>query len=290
MEALEMLMDDVLDVPQRHAIHNLIASLIVYFPSAPSSGFLCLSPQTRLRDSYTPASSNPACEPDGGICRDARDFIRRVVSLARSYRRFNWYSSSSVSISGPKDLPILARTAGRLSGRAIGYVQMARGQFESVMQQTQARQVHKELQDTIAQLEAIKHEIRTISFMNPGPLTTRLVDNINNIPAAGADIVETGPEKPDNEEGTTVTITPKDQDPKASTSSNMHSQATAYAKLAEITSANVGSVNSEALNELIDESGNLVLPVSAKSAGLLPDHKDITEFSLVIFHPFLKLK
>lgn len=48
--------------------------------------------------------------------------------------------------------------------------------------------VHKELQDTIAQLEAIKHEIRTISFMNPGPLTTRLVDNINNIPAAGAGI------------------------------------------------------------------------------------------------------
>lgn len=48
--------------------------------------------------------------------------------------------------------------------------------------------VHKELQDTIAQLEAIKHEIRTISFMNPGQLTTRLVDNINNIPAAGAGI------------------------------------------------------------------------------------------------------
>lgn len=42
---------------------------------------------------------------------------------------------------GPKDLPIIARTAGRLSGRAIGYVQMARGQFESVLQQTQARQV-----------------------------------------------------------------------------------------------------------------------------------------------------
>lgn len=42
---------------------------------------------------------------------------------------------------GPKDLPIIARTAGRLAGRAIGYVQLARGQFETVMQQSQARQV-----------------------------------------------------------------------------------------------------------------------------------------------------
>lgn len=42
---------------------------------------------------------------------------------------------------GPKDLPVIARTAGRLAGRAIGYVQLARGQFESVMQQSQARQV-----------------------------------------------------------------------------------------------------------------------------------------------------
>lgn len=42
---------------------------------------------------------------------------------------------------GPKDLPIISRTAGRLAGRAIGYVQLARGQFETVMQQSQARQV-----------------------------------------------------------------------------------------------------------------------------------------------------
>ncbi|XP_031121611.1 uncharacterized protein LOC116024762 isoform X2 [Ipomoea triloba] len=206
--------------------------------------------------------------------------------LGISYGELFLLLGATAALIGPKDLPILARTAGRLSGRAIGYVQMARGQFESVMQQTQARQVHKELQDTIAQLEAIKHEIRTISFMNPGPLTTRLVDNINNIPAAGA--VETGPEKADNEEGTTVAITPKDQDPKASTSSDMHSQATAYAKLAEITSANVGSVNSEALNELIDESGNLVLPVSAKSAGLLPDHKAEVKGSDIVLEAILE--
>lgn len=44
-------------------------------------------------------------------------------------------------MTGPKDLPVIARTAGRFAGRAIAYVQLARGQFDSVMQQSQARQV-----------------------------------------------------------------------------------------------------------------------------------------------------
>lgn len=39
--------------------------------------------------------------------------------------------------------------------------------------------MHKDLQDTIAQLEAIRHEIRTISFMNPGPMTRKYLDNID---------------------------------------------------------------------------------------------------------------
>ncbi|KAL3033417.1 hypothetical protein AAZX31_02G136600 [Glycine max] len=70
-----------------------------------------------------------------------------------------------------------ALIAGRLAGRAIGCVQLARGQFDTVMQQSQARRVHKELQDTMAQLDAIHHEIRSVSIINAGPLTRRLVDN-----------------------------------------------------------------------------------------------------------------
>lgn len=177
--------------------------------------------------------------------------------LGLSYGELFLLLGATAALIGPKDLPIIARTAGRLSGRAIGYVQMARGQLESVMQQTQARQVHKELQDTIAQLEAIRHEIRTISFMNPSPLSTRLVDNINDHPPAG-------PAK-----------SPQDLNPKVSTSSEIHSQASAYAKLAEITAANTKSGNNETPDELSNESGNLlVLPVCAKSAGLLPDLTD----------------
>lgn len=39
-------------------------------------------------------------------------------------------------------------------------------------------QVHKELRETMAQLEAIRHEMRTgISIMNPGPMTSHVLEN-----------------------------------------------------------------------------------------------------------------
>ncbi|GFZ19741.1 hypothetical protein Acr_28g0004460 [Actinidia rufa] len=170
----------------------------------------------------------------------------------------------------PKDLPILARTAGRLAGRAIGYVQLARGQFDNIMRQNQARQVHKELQDTIAQLEAIRYDIRTISFMNPGPMTRRLVDNIGQT-SASSDNAELP--KPETENRSTITDA-KTFIPITSGFSDMHSQATAYAKLSESTTINSGPVkSSEAIDVLTDESGLTVLPVSAESTGLLPDRR-----------------
>ncbi|CAI9116505.1 OLC1v1017670C1 [Oldenlandia corymbosa var. corymbosa] len=112
--------------------------------------------------------------------------------LGISYGELFLIIGATAVLIGPKDLPIIARTAGRLAGRAIGYVQVARGQFDNFMQQTQARQVHKELQDTIAQLEAIRHEIRTISSINPFPLTRRFVDNVETALPSN---VEIGPEK-----------------------------------------------------------------------------------------------
>lgn len=44
-------------------------------------------------------------------------------------------------LSGPKDFPRVSRIAGRMAGRAIGYVQLARGQFDVIMHQSQAQQV-----------------------------------------------------------------------------------------------------------------------------------------------------
>ncbi|CAL5436826.1 unnamed protein product [Camellia sinensis] len=203
---------------------------------------------------------------------DRRRRKRRIHKmLGISYGELFLLLGATAALIGPKDLPIIARTAGKLAGRAIGYVQLARGQFDTIMHQTQARHiVHKELQDTIAQLEAIRHEIRTVSFMNPGPLTRRLVDNLDQTSAASGN---NEPEKPDTANRST-TPDAKNYSSTNSGFSDMHSQATAYAKLAESTAINYESVESnEVINELTDESGIMVLPVSAKSTGLLPDRK-----------------
>ncbi|EPS67886.1 hypothetical protein M569_06888 [Genlisea aurea] len=187
-----------------------------------------------------------------------------------SYGQLLLILGGAAAFIGPKDLPIIGRTLGRLAGRAIGYVQLARGQFESVMQQSQARQVHKELQDTMAQLEAIRHEIRTISFMNPGSLNTRLVDNVADLPhdanvkrQSPAPLQETGVAKPE----TSVT-----QDLNTGTLSAMYSEATRYSRLAESTPPFSSNSMEEVLRELkYDSSQFIVLPVSAESAKMLPN-------------------
>ncbi|XP_055816816.1 uncharacterized protein LOC129886245 [Solanum dulcamara] len=219
--------------------------------------------------------------------------------LGISYGELFLLLGATAALIGPKDLPIIARTAGRFAGRAIGYVQLARGQFESVMQQSQARQVHKELQDTMAQLEAIRHEIRTISFMNPGPLTSRLVDNISTTSANSA--VGNEPQKSDKEsiivergpqisakESTVATVTPEDFSSRKALT-DMHSQAAAYARLAETTPLKSISIDNEGLSELTDESGSIiVLPVSAESAGLLPKCKDEAKGSDIVLEAILE--
>ncbi|KAL6528190.1 hypothetical protein OROHE_015140 [Orobanche hederae] len=198
--------------------------------------------------------------------------------LGISYGELFLLLGATAALVGPKDLPVMARTAGRLAGRAIGYVQVARGQFESVMQQSQARQVHKELQDTMAQLEAIRCEIRSISFMNPGPLTTRLVDNIARQPLA-TDVVDKESSKHPQEstvkvvESTETSTKAKERTLPNLLLSDIHNQATAYARLTG-TPSTAKSMD-EVLNELKDESGLfVVLPISAESAELLPGKKD----------------
>ncbi|KAL4018872.1 hypothetical protein IC575_022501 [Cucumis melo] len=197
--------------------------------------------------------------------------------LGISYGELLLLIGATAALIGPKDLPLISRMAGRMAGRAIGYVQLARGQFDSVMEQTHARQVHKELQDTLAQLDAIRHEIRSISILNPGPLTQRLVDNPELKAAASGVTSNSAEEKP------TVETTPVAEKTAAVASilkvatsqiSNEHSRATTFARLAE--SPNIKNGSSASLpittdvEKLNDEFGLPVLPVSAENTGLLP--------------------
>ncbi|KAE8100349.1 hypothetical protein FH972_018256 [Carpinus fangiana] len=172
-----------------------------------------------------------------------------------------------------KDLPIIARTAGRLAGRAIGYVQLARGQFENVMQQSQARQVHKELQDTMAQLEAIRHEIRSISLINPGPLTRRLMDNPEN-PAPNTNSGNSPTENCEEEQKSRNAVM-KDFSSKTLGSVDLHSQATAYARLVESEAIKTGSLENCTEKKNLNDEASLftILPVSAESTGMLPERK-----------------
>ncbi|KAF4386894.1 hypothetical protein F8388_006849 [Cannabis sativa] len=178
----------------------------------------------------------------------------------------------------PKDLPIIARTLGRFAGRSIGYVQLVLGQFENVMHQSQARQVHEELQETMSQLEAIRHEIRSISFMNPSPLTRNLMDsalNPNNHVNSGENLVEKSVE----EQKPKV----KDNSFKTSSSVDLHSQATSFAKLAKSEVVQNISLkgNLEKVKFDYEVGVFVILPVSAESGGLLPNRNGYFEISIV---------
>ncbi|XP_065872243.1 uncharacterized protein [Euphorbia lathyris] len=213
-----------------------------------------------------------------------------------SYGELFLLLGATAALIGPKDLPVIARTAGRLAGRAIGYVQLARGQFENVMQQSQAHQVHKELQDTMAQLEAIRHEIRSISVLNPGPLTRRLVDNIdhtsesNSIPenldlknAPKVSLSEPSVEQRDGGSAPTAMTS------KVSESCIMHSQATAYSRWAS-SALKTGSLQNDTdARKMIDETDLLnVLPVSAETAGMLPHRADDVKGSDIVLEAILE--
>lgn len=193
---------------------------------------------------------------------------------------------ATAALIGPKDLPMIARTAGRLAGRAIGYVQMARGHFENVLQQSQASQVHKELQDTMAQLEAIRYEIRSLSIMNPGPMTRKLMDGVEHAPSTSGSSTA---EKLVEEKKTTGSIS---EDHSATTiiSATMHSQAMTYAKLAESATLKTASLKAGgAVENLNDDDGLFtVLPVSAESTGLLPNRRDEVKGSDIVLEAIVE--
>ncbi|KAL6552091.1 hypothetical protein OROGR_008245 [Orobanche gracilis] len=114
----------------------------------------------------------------------------------------------------------------------------------------------------MAQLEAIRCEIRSISFMNPGPLTTRLVDNIPSQPLA-TDVVD-------------------------KESSKIPQESTLKVVESSETSTKTKSMD-EVLNELKDESGLfVVLPISAESAELLLGKKDDLRGSDILLEAVLE--
>ncbi len=127
-----------------------------------------------------------------------------------------------VVVAGPKDIVLIGRAAGKLTGKAVGYIQTARGQFDPILQRSEINTVcdtfasyfvfvfkcipsiwafllvlplmeqsgrmrmyepwpnrcTRSSKKTMAQLEAIRHEMRTgLSILNPGPMTRQVMDS-----------------------------------------------------------------------------------------------------------------
>ncbi|KAG0473405.1 hypothetical protein HPP92_014760 [Vanilla planifolia] len=204
--------------------------------------------------------------------------------LGISYGELFLIIGATAALIGPKDLPVIARAAGKLAGRAIGYVQLARGQFESIMQRSQVSQVHKELQDTMAQLEAIRYEIRGISVMNPIPFT-RTLEGMQPPAHNGAHDVEKSdrnhkPVLNDFRDLNSADVIP----------SSMHSQAMTYARLAETPVIKSSSLSTSAIVEQGSTGHGLacVLPISAESAGLLPKVGDNVKGSDIVLEAIIE--
>ncbi|CAF1987802.1 unnamed protein product, partial [Brassica oleracea] len=197
--------------------------------------------------------------------------------LGLSYGEILVIIGATAAVVGPKDLPIIARAGGRLFGRAIGYIQMARGHIDGVMKQPQMQQISKEVQDLRAQVDAISHGA-SFSLFNSNPLTRR-VDNQSPEPS---NTTTTG-----NVTSLNVEERPKVSDHwtkaqefsgSSSASVNLHAQATAFERLSESVSGKTHTLSSD----------SPVLPVSAEMAKLLPHRKESAKGSDLMLEAVLE--
>ncbi|CAO2149216.1 unnamed protein product [Urochloa humidicola] len=212
----------------------------------------------------------------------------------------------------PSDMVKIARTAGRITGRAVGRLIVARRQLDEILGQSAATQVHKELKDAMTQLDSIRYEVQNLSRFTPGQFNTRQYNT--GMAEAGtsdaSDVSVTEPEefrheirsiireemesflrtRSDSTQNLASTaearkvdatddhtsLNAKDMKAADTGLTNLHSQAMTYARLSEAPGLKTGSSLSGNYQEQFKEGNGLlnVLPISAESAGLLPSRSD----------------
>lgn len=201
----------------------------------------------------------------------------------------------------------IARTAGRMTGRAVGRLIVARRQLDEILGQSAATQVHKELKDAMTQLDSIRYEVQNLSRLTPGQFNMRQ-HNTGMAEARTSDasdvsvskpeefrheirsiireemesFLRTRSDSPQNFASTTegrkvdvadhTSVKSKDMETVDTGLTNLHSQAMTYARLSEAPGIKACSSLSGNYKEQFKESNGLlnVLPISAESAGLLP--------------------
>ncbi|OEL15905.1 hypothetical protein BAE44_0023076 [Dichanthelium oligosanthes] len=212
----------------------------------------------------------------------------------------------------PSDMVKIARTAGRMTGRAVGRLIVARRQLDEILGQSAATQVHKELKDAMTQIDSIRYEVQNLSRLNPGHFNMKQ-HNTGTAEAGTSNASDSPVTKPEefrhqirsiireeiegfcrtrsdstqNFASTTearkvdvanehTSLKSKDMKMAGTGLTNLHSQAMTYAKLSEAPGLKAGSSLSGNYQEQFKESNGLlnVLPISAESAGLLPSRSD----------------
>ncbi|KAK9819727.1 hypothetical protein WJX72_001678 [[Myrmecia] bisecta] len=89
--------------------------------------------------------------------------------LGLGYGELLVYLVVAAVVIGPKDLPKVARAAGRLTGQAASYVSTARSRMLTFAEETELTKLHQEMQESMHQLQAIRAELRSgVNLMNPG--------------------------------------------------------------------------------------------------------------------------
>lgn len=63
----------------------------------------------------------------------------------------------------PSELPSLGRKAGRIAGKAVRKLQLMRREIGEYVEKNEMTSVQQELQQTVAQLERIRQEVRSLS-------------------------------------------------------------------------------------------------------------------------------
>ncbi|KAL5670028.1 hypothetical protein ACJX0J_022249, partial [Zea mays] len=206
----------------------------------------------------------------------------------------------------PSDMVKIARTAGRMTGRAVGRLIVARRQLDEILGQSAATQVHKELKDAMTQLDSIRYEVQNLSRLSPGQFM--LKQHNAGMAEAGKSDSSDGPttnqeefrqeirsiirdefekycrtQPIQNSVSTTehrklhvadepTALKSKDMKMANSGLTNLHNQAMTYARLSEAPGLKMDSSLSGNYKDQSKEMDGLltVLPISAESAGLLP--------------------
>ncbi|KAK3120320.1 hypothetical protein QOZ80_9AG0685700 [Eleusine coracana subsp. coracana] len=210
----------------------------------------------------------------------------------------------------PSDMVKIARTAGRMTGRAVGRLIVARRQLDDILGQSAATQVHKELKDAMTQLDTIRYEVQSLSRLTPGQFMKQHNTGMTEAEKSDASdgspakleefrheirsiirdeiesICKTRPDSIRNLASTTeasksdltddpMALKSKDMKIANTGSTNLQSQALTYSRLSEAPGMTMTSSLSGNYQEQFKETNGLVnvLPISAESAGLLPNRQ-----------------